>query len=130
VVQRRSGARGGALLERRVPHDQRRRAGARDRRDRRGGLSLVGLAAAEAVDGNPERAAQIASAAEQLAQQDGIVVLYSTEAPGHDLVEAARAALSADELARATDVGRRLTVAEILEIARDGAPAGAASSSS
>jgi len=82
------------------------------------GLSLVGLAAAEAVDGRPERAAQLAAAAELLAQEEGIVVVYSDETPGRELVEQARGALSADELARATEVGRRLTIEDALELAR------------
>ncbi len=86
------------------------------------GHSLVGLAAAEAVDGRPERAAQIAAAAEMLAEQGGIVVVYSDETPGRELVERAREALSEEELARATQAGRRLTLAEALELARaDGA---------
>ena len=83
------------------------------------GLSLIGLAAAETVDGNPERAAQIASAAERLAREDGIVVVYSDETPGRELVEQGRAALSAAELARATEIGQQLTMPEILELARN-----------
>ena len=82
------------------------------------GLSLVGLAAAEAVDGRPERAAQIAAAAEMLAQEEGIVVVYTDETPGRDLVEQARDSLSVEELARATEAGRRLTLADVLELAR------------
>ena len=84
------------------------------------GLSLVGLAAAEAADGRAERAVQIAAAAEILAQEEGIVVVYveSHESPGRELVEQARAALSADELARATEMGRTLTVADALNLAR------------
>ena len=82
------------------------------------GVSLVGLAAAEAVDGRPERAAQIAAAAEMLSQEEGVVVAYSDETPGRELVEQARAKLSADELARAAELGRRLTLAEALELAR------------
>jgi predicted ATPase/class 3 adenylate cyclase len=81
------------------------------------GVSLTGLAAAEAVDGRPDRAAQIAAAAELLAQEEGIVVVYSDETPGQELVEQARAALSADELARATELGRRLTIEEALDLA-------------
>ena len=82
------------------------------------GVSLLGLAAAEAVDGRPERAAQIAAAAEVLSQEEGVVVVYSDETPGRELVEQARATLSADELARAVEIGRRLTLAEALELAR------------
>jgi tetratricopeptide (TPR) repeat protein len=80
------------------------------------GLPLV-LGADEAVDGRDERAAQIAAAAEMLAQEEGIVVVYSDETPGRELVEQARAALAPDELARATQLGRRLTIAEVLELA-------------
>ncbi len=82
------------------------------------GVSLVGLAAAETVDGRPGRAAQIAAAAEVLAQEEGIVVVYSEETPGRELVEQARAALSAEELAHASETGRGLTVAQALELAR------------
>ena len=46
------------------------------------------------------------------------MVVYSDETPGSDLVEQARAALSADELARATELGRRLTIEEALDLAR------------
>ncbi len=86
------------------------------------GHSLVGLAATEVVDGRPERAARIAAAAERLAEQEGIVVVYSDETPGRELVAQARAALSADELARATEIGRQLTLAKALELARREAP--------
>jgi tetratricopeptide (TPR) repeat protein len=82
------------------------------------GQSLVGLAAAEAIEHRPERAVQIAAAAEVYAQGEGIVVVYSDETPGRELVEQARAALSADELARATNSGRRLTIDAALELAR------------
>jgi predicted ATPase/class 3 adenylate cyclase len=80
--------------------------------------SLVGLAAIEAVEQRPERAAQIAAAAEVHAQEEGVVVAYSDETAGRELVEQARAALSADELARATELGRRLTIEEALDLAR------------
>ena len=51
------------------------------------GLALVGLAAVEAVENRPERAVQIAAAAEVYAQQEGIVVVYSDETPGRELVD-------------------------------------------
>jgi predicted ATPase/class 3 adenylate cyclase len=82
------------------------------------GLSLIGLAAAEAVDGHSERAATIAAAAEVFAQDEGIAVVYSEETAGRELVEQARAELSAAELAAATDAGRRLTIDGALELAR------------
>jgi predicted ATPase/class 3 adenylate cyclase len=82
------------------------------------GVSLVGLAAAEAIDGRAGHAAQIAAAAEVYAQEEGIVVVYSDETPGREIVEQARAALSAEELARATELGRRLTIEDALDLAR------------
>ena len=84
------------------------------------GLSLIGLAGAEWVHGNPERAATLAAAAEVFAQDEGIVVmyLYSEETPGRELVDQARAALTPQALAAATEAGRRLTIDEALELAR------------
>jgi hypothetical protein len=82
------------------------------------GLSLIGLAATEAVEQHPETAVQIAAAAEVYAQQEGIVNVYSDETPGREFVDRARAALSADDVARATEVGRRLTIKEALDLAR------------
>ena len=82
------------------------------------GLSLIGLAATEAVELRPETAVQIAAAAEVYAHQEGIVNVYSDETPGREFVDQARAALSADDVARATEVGRRLTIKEALDLAR------------
>ena len=82
------------------------------------GLSLIGLAATEAEDERPARAVQIAAAAEVYAQEEGIVNVYSDETPGREFVDQARAELSADEVARATEVGRRLTIKETLDLAR------------
>ena len=86
------------------------------------GHSLVGLAAAEQVDGRPDRAVQIAAAAEVYAREEGVVVVYSDETPGQQFVEQARAALSPDELARATETGRRMTIDEVLALTRQSAP--------
>ncbi len=66
----------------------------------------------------PSAQSQIAAAAEVYAQEEGIVVVYSDETPGREFVDQARAALSADELARATEAGRRLTIEEALDLAR------------
>jgi len=82
------------------------------------GLSLIGLAATEMVEDRPETAVQIAAAAEVYAGQEGIVNVYSDETPGRDFVERARAALSPDEAARATEAGRGLTIDETLDLAR------------
>ncbi len=82
------------------------------------GLSLIGLAATEAVEHRPETAIQIAAAAEVYAHQEGIVNVYSDETPGREFVDQARAALPADDVARAAEVGRRLTIKEALDLAR------------
>jgi predicted ATPase len=82
------------------------------------GLSLIGLAATEAVEHRPGKAVQIAAAAEVYADQEGIVNVYSDETPGREFVDRARGALSADEVAQATEVGSRLTIKEALDLAR------------
>jgi hypothetical protein len=82
------------------------------------GLALIGLAATEAVEGKPETAAQIAAAAEVYAQQEGIVNVYSDTTPGREFVDAARAALTEQQVARATETGRELSLKELLELAR------------
>jgi predicted ATPase/class 3 adenylate cyclase len=82
------------------------------------GLSLIGLAATEFVEHQPERAVQIAAAAEVYAHQEGIVNVYSEENPGREFVEQARAALSVEDVARATELGRRLTITQALDLAR------------
>ncbi len=87
------------------------------------GLSLIGLAATEAVELRPERAVQIAAAAEVHAAQEGIVVVYSDENPGRAFVEQARASLSDADVARATEIGRRLTIKQALDLARRADPA-------
>lgn len=82
------------------------------------GLSLIGLAATEAVEGRPETAVQIAAAAEVYAHEEGIVNVYSDETPGREYVDQARASLSAEIVTRATEVGGRLTIGEVLDLAR------------
>ncbi len=82
------------------------------------GLSLIGLAATEAVEHRPEKAVQIAAAAEVYAHQEGIVNVYSDETPGREFVDQARAALSADDASRAMEMGRKLTIREALDLAR------------
>jgi hypothetical protein len=76
------------------------------------------LAATEAVEGRPETAVQIAAAAEVYAHQEGIVNVYSEETPGREFVDQARASLSADVAASATEVGSKLTIGEALDLAR------------
>lgn len=83
------------------------------------GTSMIGLAACEAVDGRARRAVQIAAAAEVFAHEEGLVNVYSTDQPGHGYVEEAKAELSADDLEQATSDGRRLSVKEAVELAKD-----------
>jgi predicted ATPase/class 3 adenylate cyclase len=88
------------------------------------GLSLVGLAATAAVEHRLYDAARIAAAAEVYAQQEGIVNVYSDETPGQQFVEQARSTLPADQLDRATQEGRKLTIREALDLAHPGVPRG------
>jgi predicted ATPase len=89
------------------------------------GLSLIGLAATDSVENRPERAVQIAAAAEVYAHREGIVNVYSDETPGREFVDQARAALSADDVVQATEVGRTLTIKEALDLARIADPSSA-----
>ena len=81
------------------------------------GLSLIGLAAAAAVDHRPDAAVRIAAAAEIYASEEGIVNVYGDNPVGRELVDRARASL-AEDVVRATEAGRRLTIAETLGLAR------------
>ena len=82
------------------------------------GISLIGLAAVVAIEGRAADAVQIATAADILASEEGILVAYSENAPGRPYVEQARASLTAGELNEAEQAGRRLSLAETLELAR------------
>ncbi len=87
------------------------------------GTSMIGLAAVEAVEGRPTQAVQIAAAAEIFTREEGIVNVYSEEVPGHGYVERAKAELGTDEIDRAAEKGRSLSVKEALELARAVEPA-------
>ena len=82
------------------------------------GLSLIGLAATEAVEGRPETAVQIAAAAEVYAHHEGIVDVTPTRRPAREFVDLARAALSADVVAGATEVGSIAHDRRALDLAR------------
>ena len=82
------------------------------------GLSLIGLAATEVAEHRPENALRIAAAAEVYAQEEGIAVIYTEDTPGRVFVDQARASLSADVVASATEVGSKLTIGEALDLAR------------
>ena len=84
------------------------------------GLSLIGLAATETFEQRFETTVTLAAAAEVYAHEEGIVNVYSDETPGREFVDRAREALSADEVARATEAGRRLTIKEALDLVRSG----------
>jgi predicted ATPase/class 3 adenylate cyclase len=87
------------------------------------GLSLIGLAATESVDGRPATAVKIAAAAEIYAHEEGIVNVYGEETPGREYVDQARAVLSAEDIDLVTAAGRTLTIREALDLARTPEPA-------
>jgi predicted ATPase len=82
------------------------------------GLSLIGLAAANACEGRHVEALKIAAAAEVYAQQDGIVNVYTEQPVGRDLIDAARSELSPEAATNATEAGRLLAISEALDLAR------------
>jgi hypothetical protein len=63
----------------------------------------------------PRRGVRIAAAAEIYAGEDGIVNVYGDNPVGRELIDRARASLAAEDVIRATEAGRRLTIAETLE---------------
>jgi len=81
------------------------------------GLSMVGLASTEVAE-RPYRAVQIAAAAEVYAGQEGIVNVYSDETPGREFVDKARAVLTVEDVTRATELGRRLSITQAIDLAR------------
>jgi hypothetical protein len=82
------------------------------------GLALIGLAATEVAEHRPENALRIAAAAEVYGLQEGIAVIYTEDTPGREFIDEAQAALPADEVARVTEAGRKLTIKEALDLAR------------
>jgi hypothetical protein len=55
--------------------------------------------------------------AEIYAGEEGIVNVYGDNPVGRELVDRARASLAAEDVARATEAGQRLTIGETLELA-------------
>ena len=86
------------------------------------GLSLIGLAATEAVEHRPRRRRADRRGGGGLRSAGGHRQRLLRRDAGTRFVEQARAALPADELARATEVGRRLTIKEALDLARAAEP--------
>ncbi|MGZ8758419.1 MAG: hypothetical protein ACXWXC_10795 [Aeromicrobium sp.] len=77
------------------------------------------------LDGQPERALQIAAAAEVYAQQEGIVNVYSDQTPGPEFVDRARSSLPEEHITRAEETGRRLSIKQALDLARIAEPGSA-----
>jgi hypothetical protein len=70
------------------------------------------------LDDDPLGAADVAEPIHVFvaAEQEGIVNVYSVDSPSHPYLEAAKATLSAEELAEADVVGRQLSATEALAL--------------
>jgi hypothetical protein len=84
------------------------------------GTSLIGLAAVAAVEGRARDAVTIAAAAEVFTVEEGVVNVYSEGVLGHDIIERAKVGLAPDDLDRAVEEGRSLSVTAALDLARSG----------
>lgn len=82
------------------------------------GNSLIGLAAVASASGSPAAAVTLASAADRLLGEEGVLVAYSEASPGRAHLEAAEAALNPAEIVRARAEGSALTVGDALRLAR------------
>lgn len=82
------------------------------------GLSLLGLAVVAALLGRPEASVAIAAAGDRYAREEGIVTVYSDDAPGFSLVDAARGALPPEALERAHARGIGLSIDDGVELSR------------
>ena len=78
------------------------------------GLSLYGLAACEAVEGNAKFAVEISAAAKFMADQKGIAIEYGINNHGEIYLEQARAKLSPSEIDKAEQAGVLLELEDIL----------------
>jgi predicted ATPase/class 3 adenylate cyclase len=83
------------------------------------GTSMIGLAAVEAVEGRPQRAVIIASAAEHFSEEEGVVNVYSEDSPGRPYLAGAKAALSGQDITQAEKDGRGLSVRDALRMVRN-----------
>ena len=81
-------------------------------------LCLIGLAATVAAEGRHQVALQIIAAAEVHASGEGIAFTYSDHPPSLEFVERERGVLPAEDVARATEAGRALTLTQALDVAR------------
>ena len=80
------------------------------------GLSMICLAAIESIEGHPDIAITIASAAENFAKQEGIVNVYGDENKGKEYLKAAKESLSNSEIEQAVEAGINLSVKDVLEM--------------
>jgi hypothetical protein len=87
------------------------------------GLSLIGLAAAAAVDNRPAAAVHIAAAAEIYASKEGIVNVYGDNPVGRELIDRARLAGRGKMSSARPKPAESSPFAETLEMARPGDPA-------
>ena len=83
------------------------------------GISMFGLAAIEAEEGRPKRAIEIAVSAEQLANQEGIVVEFGLNNQARGYLEKAKSELSEFEIEQAENVGKTLSLNEVLRLTED-----------
>ena len=81
------------------------------------GISLLGIAAVEALEGNPRVALQISAAADHFAEQEGIVNDFGYESQDRTLIEKVKEDFDRDELEDILSSGKKLSVAEVLKIA-------------
>jgi len=80
------------------------------------GLSMIGLAAIEAVEGRHSKAIEISSAAECFAEQEGIVNVYGDSNQGKAYLDKAKNALRKDEFDSAVKNGQNLSLREVLDL--------------
>ncbi len=74
------------------------------------GIALLGLAATEAEEGEPERAVRIAAASAQFSQAEGVANDYAMNTSAPRYLDAAREALDPSVLAQLEEEGRALSV--------------------
>jgi non-specific serine/threonine protein kinase len=85
------------------------------------GISMIGLAAIEAVEGHPVKALEIAGAAERFGEEEGIVNVYGDNDQGKAYLDAAKKKLSAIDIKNAIANGSKYTVKQVLQLADNAA---------
>ena len=77
---------------------------------------MNGLAAIEAVEGRPRRAIEIAAAAENFAEQEGVVIEFGINNHGKIYLDIAEKDISQAERDDAIKIGRQHSLNEVLEM--------------